>query len=445
MYRFTAACQRDSSRECQLSPPAVLLCILAALLLAGCEVQKSRNPLSPDVAGPIRGVEITAPKPLEPVDGAEITNDRQPLQLKLENALTTGERPLWHQIEIATDATFGSRVHLAERVNPGANGQTMYDLPQSLAAGRTYYWRARALDGANTGPYSAPGHFQIVEPVVIETPIPASPIGGEPTPTNRPEFVVTNGKVSGPAAGPVAYRFEVALNEAFTSVAAVVTVSRSDGQTTVMSMGELPYGVQFFWRVRATDGVIDSAWSAVQAFRTPAPPAAPPPPTPAPSPGPSPAPGPTPPSPSPSPSPLPSGGSRTPDPPPGQRLPLPDMYWVVQQVANERPDLLQNSCQEPHWGGHPGNWGFMDMVVDRLRLHDTRWGYNWKRGNVGDPSMDVIAYHWGPGPDEGSTNVYLIDIIVGHCGPSPGTSWYDVTDITYQSGTVGRWTGRGRF
>ena len=87
----------------------------------------------------------------------------------------------------------------------------------------------------------------------------------------------------------------------------------------------------------------------------------------------------------------------------------------------------------------------MDRVVDALRQHDTRWGYNWKRGNVGDPSMDVVDYHWGRGQSENSTEVYIIDIIGGHCGGSPSPAWIDVTEATRQGGTIGRWTGRGRF
>ena len=87
----------------------------------------------------------------------------------------------------------------------------------------------------------------------------------------------------------------------------------------------------------------------------------------------------------------------------------------------------------------------MDQVVDTLRTYDTRWGYNGKRGNVNDPSKDVIAYHYGPGPDQNSTDVYIIDIIGGHCGGSPSPIWNDVTAITIQSGTIGRWTSRGRF
>ena len=87
----------------------------------------------------------------------------------------------------------------------------------------------------------------------------------------------------------------------------------------------------------------------------------------------------------------------------------------------------------------------MDRVVDRLRQFDTRWGYNWKRGNVGDPSLDVVDYHYGPGADEGSTQVYIIDIVGGHCGASPGAAWIDVTGATISAGAIGRWTGRGRF
>jgi hypothetical protein len=118
---------------------------------------------------------------------------------------------------------------------------------------------------------------------------------------------------------------------------------------------------------------------------------------------------------------------------------------VVQQVANERPDLLWNSC---------ANNEFMFAVVRRLRqaTGSNRWGLNWKRGNTGDLSQDVVAYYWGPeGVEmEGSTQVFLIDMIYRHCGPeygvgAPGPNWEDVTDITYAGGSRGRWTGYGRF
>jgi hypothetical protein len=79
-------------------------------------------------------------------------------------------------------------------------------------------------------------------------------------------------------------------------------------------------------------------------------------------------------------------------------------------------------------------------VVQALRQHDSRWGLNWKRGNVGDLSHDVVTYNFSADPDEGTTNVYILDVIVGHCGSNPQAAWIDQTEPTRQAGTIGRWT-----
>jgi hypothetical protein len=110
------------------------------------------------------------------------------------------------------------------------------------------------------------------------------------------------------------------------------------------------------------------------------------------------------------------------------------MFYIVQEVAAQYPGALRNSCQD-----QGGTWEFMDRVVSRLRQVDTRWGYNCKRGNCGDISQDVVDYHYGPGPDQGSTDVYIIDIISGHCGSSPSPAWVDQTEVTRRAGTIGRW------
>ena len=407
-----------------LNHTSVALVAVAALTSLACETRKSANPLSPDIAGPIPGVSITAPKPLEPTTGQQVVFDGNPQTLLIENAGTTGPRALFLEVQVASDATFQQVVHHAERLGLGENGRTSYRLPEPLGAGRTYYWRARAADGANIGPYSAASHFAVIDPVRIDPPTPIEPIGN--INSNRPNFVVRNATVAGPV-GDVVYRFEIGT-AADQPPAAVVTATPGAGGTTTINLGDLPFARTLYWRVYATDGSTQSQYSAIVSFRTPAAP------TPTPSPIPLPAPGT-------GNTPLPGGGGgRAPDPGPGQRLPLPNMFHVVQQVADSRPDLLRNSCQE-----HGGSWGFLDLVVDTLRTYDTRWGYNWKRGNVGDPSMDVIDYHYGAGADEGSTEVYIIDIIGGHCGSSPNPVWNDVTEVTRQGGTIGRWTSRGRF
>jgi hypothetical protein len=269
-----------------------LLGVCASVLATGCNSEKSRNPLSPNVAGPIAGVTITSPTPLEPANGKEITAGTT-VDLLIQNASTTGERPLWQQIDLALDAEFTSKIHSADRVSLGPNGRTTYRIPTALTGGRAYFWRARALDGANIGPYSNGAMFRIVVPVVIEMPIPVSPIADVVTADRRPQLVVRNTAVSGPA-GEVFYRFEVATDANFSALVGSTVVARSGGETTVLQMPDLPADTRFFWRTNGTDGTVTSPWAPVQSFRTAA---APPPVTPTPPPTPPTQPPPTPPPP----------------------------------------------------------------------------------------------------------------------------------------------------
>lgn len=137
--------------------------------------------------------------------------------------------------------------------------------------------------------------------------------------------------------------------------------------------------------------------------------------------------------------PPPPPSNRTPDPPAGQMLPLPNMAGIVAEVAAQNPGALRNSCLE-----FGGNWEFMDRLVDRLRQIDERWGYNCKRGNCPDISQDVVAYHAGAGPEEnGALQTYTVDVIGGHCGGSPAAWW---SPHQYIPGPgAARWHSRFRF
>ena len=104
---------------------------------------------------------------------------------------------------------------------------------------------------------------------------------------------------------------------------------------------------------------------------------------------------------------------------------------------NHRPDLVARSCQ-PESGG-TGTWEFMDYLVEQLRLKDLRWGYHARRGVASDPARDEVAYHWGPGPDEGSRDAYAWDIMGSHCGSNPQPAWLEVTDLGVM------WISRGKF
>jgi len=234
-----------------------------------------------------------------------------------------------------------------------------------------------------------------------------SPVDGITVDNVRPTLVWANSAGKYETIG-MAYDLMV-TNE----VTGIVVYERTVGETPNTGQhqieAELTKDTVHAWRVRSRVGNELGPWSIYGEFRTPKPVVVAPPTT-----G------------------VPGGtGFRTPDPPAGQRLPRPNHLGNVQAFSSLNPALLRNSCQDDG-----GNWNFMDGAVDTLQAIDLRYGYNCKRGNCNDPSKDVISYHWGAGPDEGSTNVYCTDLIAGHCGSNPSLIWNDVTGVTLDSGTV---------
>jgi hypothetical protein len=230
---------------------------------------------------------------------------------------------------------------------------------------------------------------------------------------------------------------------AVTAVTARFQVSESadfsgltdEGTATAPANGLIGYriqraqrnGTRIYWRARAEFEGAFGPWSSPGEFVVSG--SAPPPPPPA------------------------GGGQRTPNPPAGQRLPLPDVRNLIAQWTAERPDLFPS--QQCPLGVKYVNNPWQDYIVDRLRQLDTRWGYNGKptRGpadNGGRPVVaagDEILYNWGSNADEGNTNeVYAVDMLTAHCGDkeprpvAPALTWR-----VFTGEEPVRWTGAGRF
>lgn len=248
-------------------------------MVAACAVEKSENPLAPTLAGPIPGVDISAPKLLEPSVGSQIDGNSQPLTLLVENASTTGPRPLSYSFEVATDAGFTNKVFEREGIEPGGGGRTSLRLPDALSTGRSYYWRSKAQDGANTGPYAAAANFTVFTPVAFNKPTPISPANNAMQADNVPDFSFGNApRVGSPSF--VTYSIEISTSSAFASLAAAWSINEgANGTTKFTSPAGLPVNVQLFWRVRATDGGVVGPFSDTAVFRTPAPVVATPPPS----------------------------------------------------------------------------------------------------------------------------------------------------------------------
>ncbi len=243
--------------------------------MAGCTASKSADPLSPTVAGPIPGVSITPPSIVQPDSGAKVAVDQQPLVLVVVNAATSGVRPLTYVFEIAADAGFANKVFIREGIAPG-DGRTSLRLPDSLAAGRTYFWRARAEDGANTGPFSSTAAFEVFTPIVIGAPVSIAPIDNTKTESLHPRFTFFNAPRSGPV-GRITYRLEVSDSDSFANKIAVWMLEEQQGQTALDAPADLPASKQLFWHVRVVDPAGPWLWSTTQVFQTPTPVVVPPP------------------------------------------------------------------------------------------------------------------------------------------------------------------------
>ena len=90
---------------------------------------------------------------------------------------------------------------------------------------------------------------------------------------------------------------------------------------------------------------------------------------------------------------LTGNGPRTPDPPPGQMLPLPSYGQAVSlQVAQANPGDLANAC---------GSRTYLYKLVRELRKYDSRWGLNYKRG-WHEMSTDIVTYNGTNEPDNGA-------------------------------------------
>jgi hypothetical protein len=248
-----------------------ILAVVAAVAVSACEMDKSSNPLSATVAGPIPGVTISAPRVMQPSSGTKIAADQQPITLMVGNAATSGVRPLSYVFEIAADTNFTNKVFTRDSISPGTNGQTTVRLPDSLATGRTYFWRSRAQDGANTGPYSTTTDFNVFTPIVINAPTPVSPINDATVSTVRPRFTFTNATRSGPV-GAITYVMELSDTGTFVSNVVTWTVAEQAGSSTSLDpTTDLPNSKLLYWHVKAADPTTAGPWSSTASFKTPAP------------------------------------------------------------------------------------------------------------------------------------------------------------------------------
>ena len=120
----------------------------------------------------------------------------------------------------------------------------------------------------------------------------------------------------------------------------------------------------------------------------------------------------------------PISGPRTPDPAPGQLLPLPDYaHNLVMEAARRFAGPLSRACKT--------NNEYLFLLLQELRRFDTRWGLNWKRGDRNQGlSSDIVSYNPTALPDDGNGRVYLFDVVGAECEANT-PSFNNVTAATW--------------
>jgi hypothetical protein len=144
--------------------------LLAALLgtSSSCKPDDDPLPTAPlnlqGNAGTAVAAHISAPRPLTPTDGAEIT-DPQPT-LIVENAAVTDDSVVTYRFEVANEANFRDLVATGQDIAQ-AQERTSWRVSPPLGNNR-YFWRARAENQrAVAGPYSPAVAFTVTNAGVV--------------------------------------------------------------------------------------------------------------------------------------------------------------------------------------------------------------------------------------------------------------------------------------
>ncbi len=242
--------------------------------LIACEQEKSSNPLSPEVAGPMAGVSISTPATLAPGTGAQIQDANQPVSLVVGNPSTNSPRPVTIDAQIAVDSGFTNVVFSQNKVTPGPRWPN-HDSSRRRncrTAAPTIGGRKPA-DGANDSGWSGPAFFQVLQPIVIGVPTLKAPVANVRVANTTPDLDVVDGVSSGPH-GPLHYQFQVAVDQAFATIFINDVVAEGSGDTHDTVTFLTAWDHVYYWRARIFDDNGHTGnWSNADTFVSPLAPA----------------------------------------------------------------------------------------------------------------------------------------------------------------------------
>lgn len=198
---------------------------------------------------------------VSPAEGAVVAELRP--TLTVTNASDLDDNTLTYTFEVYSG---GVTVASISQLQQGENGTTEWTVPETLSENAVYEWRARVTDPSGASQETTLSSFLVstineapTAPVVI------GPDNGSEVSTQ--EYTLTWANATDPEGSEVRYELQIDTLISFDSENLEEYSGITEGHDSSSWTNQTSLDNQaLFWRVRATDGDLNSAWSVAQFF-----------------------------------------------------------------------------------------------------------------------------------------------------------------------------------
>jgi hypothetical protein len=173
-------------------------------------------------------------------------------------------------VQVCTTSGCGTIVQSGTSSSVASGATASWTVPSALAASTTYWWQARGVDSVgNVGAWSAARSFTTAVANPPATPVHVSPASGSATAATTPTLTAS---FSDPDGGTGTLSFEVCsvamaagqtcAGAGGSLLASGTSGSVASGSNATWTPGSALAAGTVFWHARASDGSLQSAWSA---------------------------------------------------------------------------------------------------------------------------------------------------------------------------------------
>ena len=199
-----------------------------------------------------------------PWDGTQV--DTLTPTLQITNAVDVDQDSVSCMFEVFSDDTMNNLVVSSGYMPQGQGGTTSWTIPVPLDPDTTYYWHTSATDEHGAVSLGAPCSFHTnTANNASDAPVISAPISDSEISSLSVDLVVENS--SDPDGHSLVYIFQVDTTETFDSIHLITSpvIEEADG-VTVWHVGVLEDNTQYYWRVKASDGDVESRWTRATFF-----------------------------------------------------------------------------------------------------------------------------------------------------------------------------------